>query len=100
MHREQNAYDPRAIIIRSPNDRVPARLLQKALNHSRRRDHAGRPLLHHSSEGVCTIISEIYKISAFIKAQRAISSGLKKTTSRRWIFPVNRRSSYFFTLVS
>lgn len=70
MYLEKDPYDKRAITIRSPNDRVPARLLQKALMESLKQDRIENALsLVLQAKDYAPTYPDVYKISAFIKVQ-------------------------------
>ncbi|AMV29820.1 Putative HTH-type transcriptional regulator [Gemmata sp. SH-PL17] len=65
---DSDPYNPRAIRIRSNNDRVAARLLQIALVESQRKSPERAMGLITQAKNVAPTYPEVYKISAFIKA--------------------------------
>lgn len=61
-------YDHQAILVRSANDRVAARLLQQALAKSKMGHIDAALVLLNQAKDLAPLYSEVHKIAAFIKA--------------------------------
>src|SRR5262249_8495453 len=68
MFSELDPYDHRAIRVRSSNDRVAARLLQKAIIESKKKQFPKALELITQAKELAPTYPEVYKVSAFIKA--------------------------------